>query len=260
VPLDEPVTPAEMRDAFVRIVGEELGMCDQRWSSRFLSERRQARRYQVGRVFLAGDAAHVHSTLGGQGMNTGIQDAINLGWKLVAAVRGSAPPWLLDSYQTERHHVGAQVLRLTDGFNQLVLGRSAVRRAAQRGVVQAIFRFGPTRRVMAERLSGIGIAYPRPSRKDHRMVGRRMPDVDCAGRRLYEVLRDARFVLATTAAVEIDRPDIVRATYSDPALPSAVLVRPDGYVAWARDRLPSTAEVSAALNHWCSANARSASI
>ena len=83
----------------------------------------------TGRVFLAGDAAHVHSPLGGQGMNTGIGDAMNLGWKLAEAVRGTAPPWLLDSYEAERHPVGASVLQLTDAFNQLVLGRSAVRRA-----------------------------------------------------------------------------------------------------------------------------------
>ena len=103
-------------------------MTDMRWSSRFLSERRQARHYRSGRVFIAGDAAHVHSPLGGQGMNTGIGDAMNLGWKLVAAVNGSAPPWLLDSYENERHPVGALVLRMTDAFNQVVLGSSKVQR------------------------------------------------------------------------------------------------------------------------------------
>jgi 2-polyprenyl-6-methoxyphenol hydroxylase-like FAD-dependent oxidoreductase len=102
-------------------------MSAQRWSSRFLSERRQARHYRVGRVFLAGDAAHVHSPLGGQGMNTGIQDAMNLGWKLAAEVHGRAPAWLLDSYEAERHRVGVQVLALTDAFNRLILGRSALR-------------------------------------------------------------------------------------------------------------------------------------
>ena len=99
-------------------------MTEMRWSSRFLSERRQARHYRKGRVFLAGDAAHVHSPLGGQGMNTGIGDAMNLGWKLAAAAAGSAPPWLLDSYETERHPVGESVLRTTDAFNQLVLSNS----------------------------------------------------------------------------------------------------------------------------------------
>ena len=112
VPLDVPLPMETMRDAFQRIAGTDFGMCEQRWSSRFLSERRQARDYRVGRVFLAGDAAHVHSPLGGQGMNTGMQDAMNLGWKLVAAVRGNAPAGLLDSYQDERHRVGAQVLTM----------------------------------------------------------------------------------------------------------------------------------------------------
>ncbi len=90
-PLKEPVTLEEIRDAFLRIAGEDFGMTEMRWSSRFLSERKQAEHYRAGRVFIAGDAAHVHSPLGGQGMNTGIGDAMNLGWKLVAAVRGTAP-------------------------------------------------------------------------------------------------------------------------------------------------------------------------
>jgi 2-polyprenyl-6-methoxyphenol hydroxylase-like FAD-dependent oxidoreductase len=253
-PLHEPVTNAEMSDAFGRIAGEDFGMSDMRWSSRFLSERRQARRYRVGQVFLAGDAAHVHSPLGGQGMNTGIGDAMNLGWKLAAAVRGSAPPWLLDSYQSERHRVGANVLKLTDNFNQLVLGSNPVRRALQRVAIQSILRFAGSRRAMAERLSGIGIAYQRPP-DSHPMVGRRMPDVVCDGTRLYHLLRAGRFVLLTAEPVGIDRPEIVYAIDAAPALPDGLLVRPDGYVAWASERVPTTAEVSAAVNHWL--NARS---
>ena len=181
-PLSEPVTVDEMRDAFGRIAGEDFGMSDMRWSSRFLSERRQARHYRAGRVFLAGDAAHVHSPLGGQGMNTGIGDAMNLGWKLAATVRGSAPPWLLDSYERERHPVGASVLKLTDAFNQLVLGRSAMRRALRRVVIRSIFGFRAAGEMIGGRLSGIGIAYPR-SRGDDWMVGRRMPDIGCDGKR-----------------------------------------------------------------------------
>ena len=112
-PLSEPVTLEEIRDSFGRIAGHDFGMTEMRWSSRFLSERRQARHYRKGRVFLAGDAAHVHSPLGGQGMNTGIGDAMNLGWKLGAAVAGSAPPWLLDSYETDR--LPAPAWRRLDG-------------------------------------------------------------------------------------------------------------------------------------------------
>ncbi len=164
-------------------------MTDMRWSSRFLSERRQARHYRSGRVFIAGDAAHVHSPLGGQGMNTGIGDAMNLGWKLVAAVDGSAPPWLLDSYENERHPVGALVLRMTDAFNQVVLGSSKVQRLLRAVVIGTLTRVPRTRRLVRELLSGIGIAYKR-RRGDDRMVGRRMPDIDCNGKRLYELLRD----------------------------------------------------------------------
>ncbi|MCV7068131.1 FAD-dependent monooxygenase [Mycolicibacterium farcinogenes] len=155
-PLEEPVTLDEMRDAFRRIAGDDYGMTEMRWSSRFLSERRQARHYRSGRVFLAGDAAHVHSPLGGQGMNTGLGDAFNLGWKLALAVRGQAPPWLLDSYERERHPVGAAVLRLTDAFNQVVLSSAATRRVRV-AVLGTVLRIPRTRRFLAERLSGIGI-------------------------------------------------------------------------------------------------------
>ncbi|HYR17739.1 MAG TPA: FAD-dependent monooxygenase, partial [Mycobacterium sp.] len=207
-PMNEPVALEEMRDAFVRIAFEDFGMTDMRWSSRFLSERKQARHYRAGRVFIAGDAAHVHSPLGGQGMNTGIGDAMNLGWKLAAAVRRSAPPWLLDSYENERHPVGATVLKLTDAFNQLVLGRSKAQRKVQSLAVGVLTRIPRTKRMMGERLSGIGIAYPH-GRDDDWMVGRRMPDIDCDGTRLYERLREGKFVLVTAEPVELDRPDIV---------------------------------------------------
>jgi 2-polyprenyl-6-methoxyphenol hydroxylase-like FAD-dependent oxidoreductase len=248
-PLREPVTSEEIRDSFERIAGHDFGMTEMRWSSRFLSERRQARHYRKGRAFLAGDAAHVHSPLGGQGMNTGIGDAMNLGWKLAAAVRGSAPPWLLDSYEAERHPVGAEVLQLTDAFNQLVLSHSKAGRLLRTAVVGTATRLPRGRRLIGERLSGIGIAYPH-QRGDDWMVGRRMPDIVCDGKRVYELLRDGKFVLVTAAPVELDRPDIVHAVDAHPELPDGVLIRPDSYVAWASERLPDAAEVAAAVDHW----------
>ncbi|WP_441961002.1 FAD-dependent monooxygenase [Mycolicibacterium houstonense] len=251
-PLEEPVTLDEMRDAFRRIAGDDYGMTEMRWSSRFLSERRQARHYRSGRVFLAGDAAHVHSPLGGQGMNTGLGDAFNLGWKLALAVRGQAPPWLLDSYERERHPVGAAVLRLTDAFNQVVLSSAATRRVRVM-ILGIVLRIPRTRRFLAERLSGIGIAYPRSKDEDW-LVGRRMADVNCGGTRLYELLRAGKFVLVTAAPVDVGDCDVVQAVDNRPELPDAVLVRPDGYVAWASERLPHPAEVRAAIAHWMSAS------
>jgi 2-polyprenyl-6-methoxyphenol hydroxylase-like FAD-dependent oxidoreductase len=248
-PLDEPVTEAEIRSAFARIAGEDFGMAEMRWSSRFLSERRQARRYRVDRVFLAGDAAHVHSPLGGQGMNTGIGDAMNLGWKLAEAVRGTAPAGLLDSYQAERHPVGTRVLRLTDAFNKLVLGTSALRRAFRRVAVTAILALPAGRRTMGGLLSGIGIRYARP-RGAHRLVGRRMPDVDCGRQRLFELLRTGRFVLITKTPVDVDLPGVACGVHGDPGLPAAILVRPDGYVAWASGMAPDAATIRAAVERW----------
>jgi hypothetical protein len=246
VPLEEPVPLTEIRDSFLRIGKTDFGMSEMRWSSRFLSERRQAERYRVGRGFIAGDAAHVHSPLGAQGMNTGIQDAMNLGWKLAAAVKGTPPNWLLDSYQTERHAVGTSVLKLTDGFNQLVLGRSLPRRIFRRIAITVLLNTGPTKRMMQGRLSGIGISYPR-GRGAHPLTGRRMPDVDCSGTRLYELMRDGRFLLATTGHIDLGRSDLTVAVHGNQDLPEAVLVRPDCYVAWAGD----AAEAAAAVDYWC---------
>ncbi|WP_043618982.1 FAD-dependent monooxygenase [Nonomuraea candida] len=271
VPLDVPLPLEEMRDAFLRIAGTDFGMAEQRWSSRFRSERRQARRYRAGRVFLAGDAAHVHSPLGGQGMNTGLQDAMNLGWKLAAAVRGQAPDGLLDSYERERHRVGAQVLALTDAFNRLVLGRSALRRALRALTLRLVLRLRWTREPLAGRLTGLGIRYPAPARGAHPWTGRRVPDLRCAQGRLYELLRDGRHLLVdTTRAGGVARAagDAIgnRATiarYAGPVvagLPGAVLIRPDGYVAWAAEDGPELpGQAVAAVVRWCGGPARTPS-
>ena len=165
----------EMRVAFRRIAGGDFGMREPRWTS--IPQRTPAgARYRVGRVLLAGDSAHVHSPLGGQGMNTGIGDAMNLGWKLAGAVHGWAPSWLLDSYESERHPVGALVLRMTDTFNRMMVGNSRVGRAAPRLLIVSLLRVRPMRLFIGGRLTGLGIAYPPRERGAHKWVGRRMPD------------------------------------------------------------------------------------
>jgi len=263
IPLDEPLGIDEVRDSLRRIAGTDLGVKEMRWSTRFLSERRQAEGYRVGRVFLAGDAAHVHSPLGALGMNTGIQDAMNLGWKLAAEVHGWAPPWLLDSYQTERHPVGRQALRVTDLLQRVTLAPPAVR-AVRPVLARLLLGFKPTRRALRRRISGLSIAYPPPrGKRVHPWAGQRVPDASLGESRLYELMRGGRFVLVDRTDGEVaraaegfsDRVDVVRVpAAATPDWPAALLVRPDGYAAWADDGSAPDKLLSAghaALRDWC---------
>jgi 2-polyprenyl-6-methoxyphenol hydroxylase-like FAD-dependent oxidoreductase len=219
---DEPLTLDEVRDVTRRALGTDFGMHDARWLSRFHSDERQAPHYRVGRVFLAGDAAHVHSPAGGQGMNTGLQDAANLGWKLAAVLRG-APGALLDTYQAERHPVGRSVLRSSGAIIRAAMIESAVGRRLRGLVARRALSVPRIRTRITGQLTGIGYAYG--SR-------RRAADVPLAGgTRLYERLRGGRFVLLGDADVT-GWADRVRV--AAPVTPTGrlTLVRPDGYVGW----------------------------
>jgi 2-polyprenyl-6-methoxyphenol hydroxylase-like FAD-dependent oxidoreductase len=253
LPDDAPVDIDELRAITRRVHGTDFGMGDPRWMSRFHSDERQVPRYRVGRVFLAGDAAHVHSPAGGQGMNTGLQDAGNLGWKLAGAVRGWAPDRLLDTYHAERYPVGKAVVRGSGAAVRIALGLSPLARVARALLGGVIGRLGLAPPGLARTVSGIGIAYP-AGRGDHRLVGRRAPDLPLADSgRLYEALRARRFVLVTAAdrlaelagrwggRIEVARP----ATTG-----TSMLVRPDGYVAWATDD-PGHESSLAGLSWWC---------
>jgi 2-polyprenyl-6-methoxyphenol hydroxylase-like FAD-dependent oxidoreductase len=262
LPDDAPVELDEIRDITQRVLGTDFGMHDARWMSRFHSDERQVPHYRVGRVFLAGDAAHVHSPAGGQGMNTGLQDAANLGWKLAAAVQGWTPDSLLDSYHTERYPVGRAVLRGSGALLQLALAQSLATHAARWLLANVVGRFVSPPAIVSRAVSGIGIAYAAP-RGEHRLVGRRAPDVRfTSGKaresRLYKTLRGGKFVLLTPAGVgaAIGRRWAGRVDFATPAdatLPM-MLVRPDGYVAWATDEsTPASrdAALRTALSRWC---------
>jgi 2-polyprenyl-6-methoxyphenol hydroxylase-like FAD-dependent oxidoreductase len=245
LPDDAPVSLEEIAAVARHVFGTDFGMHDPRWMSRFHSDERQARRYRVGRVFLAGDAAHVHSPAGGMGMNTGLQDAANLGWKLAAAVRGRGDDRLLDSYQGERHPVGRMVLRMSGGLLRAALLRSGTARAVRDAVLPALFGVPAIGRQVRLRISGIGVRYARP-RGAHPLVGTRAPDVTADdGTRLYEALRRGWFVLAAPPGFAPALPGVTTVAVTGEA--TAVLIRPDGYVAWA-GRTPNGLET--ALADW----------
>ena len=230
-----PLDLAEVREVTRRALGSDFGMHDPRWLSRFHSDERQVPAYRVGRVFLAGDAAHCHSPAGGQGMNTGMQDAANLGWKLAAAVAGWGGEALLDSYHAERHPVGRQVLRSSGLLVRLALVRPWWARIARNTIASAIVRLPMVRDRVAGTISAIGLRYPAPAGADHR-VGTRAPDVQLRdGRWLYQALRGGRFVLVGAPAEQLDLPPQVdRADAAQPMLAGdrLLLVRPDGYLGW----------------------------
>ncbi|MFF2380842.1 FAD-dependent monooxygenase [Streptomyces sp. NPDC058108] len=250
VPDSEPLGLDEVREITRLSLGRDYGMHDARWMSRFHSDERQAPAYRVGRVFLAGDAAHVHTPAGGQGMNTGLQDAANLGWKLALVVGGHAAPALLDTYQAERHPVGRSVLRSSGGIVRLAMAKRPWTMALRAALTMVLNGVGPAGRKAAGQITGIGYAYKAP-RGAHALVGTRAPDVALRGGRLYEALRGGRFVLVTPGPASRpngvgDRKDRLTVENWAGGRRTTLLVRPDGYVAWAAES-PDAAAVEAAV-------------
>ncbi|WP_237105001.1 FAD-dependent monooxygenase [Nonomuraea sp. MG754425] len=251
-PDDAPVTLEDVRDITRRTTGDDFGMHDARWLSRFHSDERQVPRYRRGRVFLAGDAAHVHSPAGGMGMNTGLQDAANLGWKLTAVLHGRAGDDLLDSYDAERRPVGRMVVRVSHALLTAVIVRSPLVRALRLIVAAVAHRLRVVEAGAARGISGIGIAYRAP-RGAHPLTGRRAPDLRLAGEpaRLYEALREGTFVLVGREVATIAAPWAGQVVAASPAAGQrpTLLIRPDGYVAWAAQD-PAPDEIRQALTHW----------
>jgi 2-polyprenyl-6-methoxyphenol hydroxylase-like FAD-dependent oxidoreductase len=241
-------TLRDLSEALIAVCGTDYGVHSPTWISRFTDMARQAATYRDRRVLLAGDAAHVHSPVGGQGLNTGVQDAVNLGWKLAQVVKRTSKERLLDTYNAERHPVGARVLRNT--MAQTALMRVDDRSEALRDTVSELLSMDEPRKRFAAMMSGLGIHYDLG--EGHPLLGRRMPDLDLVTAngplRVFSLLHRARPVLLNfgePGSFDItpwaDRVQLIDAKYDGtwdlPALgavaaPTAVLIRPDGYVAW----------------------------
>jgi len=249
-PATEP-TLRDVSDALIAVYGTDYGIHSPTWISRFTDMTRQAVAYRDRRVLLAGDAAHVHPPVGGQGLNIGVQDAVNLGWKLAQVIKRISPDRLLDTYHTERHPVAARVLRNT--MAQVALRRPDDRTKALGDYISAILSMDEPRRRLAAEMSGLDVRYDLG--EGHPLLGRRMPDLDLdtvnGPRRVFTLLHDARAVLLNLGdpgGFDItpwgDRVQLIDARYVGtwelPAIgavaaPAAVLIRPDGYVAWVAD-------------------------
>ena len=255
---------SELREALVAVYGTDYGLRSANWISRFTDMTRQAASYRHGRVLLAGDAAHVHPPQGGQGLNTGVQDAVNLGWKLAQVVNKTSPESLLDTYHAERHPVGARVLRNT--MAQVALSSPDDRHQALRDTMTELLSMDEPRRRIAAMLSGLDIHYDLG--EGHPLLGRRMPDLDVhtadGPTRVFTLLHDARPVLLNLGepggfdiSPWANRVRLVDAKHDgvwelpvlgEIAAPPAVLIRPDGHVAWAGDL--TDPELPRALATW----------
>jgi len=244
-------TLRDLGEALIAVYGTDYGVHSPTWISRFTDLARQTASYRKGRVLLAGDAAHVHYPTGAQGLNTGVQDAVNLGWKLAQVVKKTSPESLLDTYHAERHPVAARVLQNTMG--QVALLRTDDRTNALRDTMSELLSMDEPRRRLAAGMSGLGVHYDLG--EGHPLLGRRMPDLDLVTAngplRVFALLHDARPVLLNLGepgGFDItpwaDRVRLIDAEYVGewelPVLgvvtaPTAVLIRPDGYVAWVGD-------------------------
>jgi 2-polyprenyl-6-methoxyphenol hydroxylase-like FAD-dependent oxidoreductase len=259
-------TLGDLREALVAVYGTDYGIHSPAWISRATDATRQAASYRNRRVLLAGDAAHVHHPIGGQGLNTGLQDAVNLGWKLALVAAGSAPDTLLDSYHAERHPVAARVLQYTLAQMALLRNPTDDRTKALRDIMSEVLLMDEPRRRIAATMSGLDIHYDLGP--GHPLLGRRMPDLDIVigegPRRVFTLLHDAPALLinfgepdAFSMSGWADRVRLIDAKYvgkwelpvfGTVAAPDAVLVRPDGYVAWVGDG--SDAGLTDALSRW----------
>ncbi|MEV0885326.1 rifampin monooxygenase [Streptomyces microflavus] len=240
-------TLEEFKQRLRDLAGTDFGVHSPRWLSRFGDATRQAERYRAGRVLLAGDAAHIHPPTGGQGLNLGVQDAFNLGWKLAAEVNGWAPEGLLDSYHTERHPVGARVLDNTRA--QITLLGTGPGATALREMFAKLMDFEEVNRYVTGMITAVDVRYDLG--EGHELLGRRLRDLPLGQGRLYELMHGGRgLLLDRTGGLSVagweDRVDHVADAAEELDVP-AVLLRPDGHVAWAGEEQK---ELNGALPRW----------
>ena len=244
------VMPGEVETVLTEALGRDVGLQEVTWKSRFHCDERQAVHYRNGRVFLVGDAAHRHSPMGGQGMNTGIQDAANLAWKLDLVLDG-APQSILDTYHSERHPIGKRVLLQSGLVMRAMILHARAARAARDILGPMLLRIGPLNRAVAGSFSGATLRYPR-RRDQHKLVGTRAYQVPLEETRLSELLRTPGFVLVRTATEQpfeqsAANTDITQAQRTDDG--PALLIRPDGYITWAGPSIADTGWRNA-LREW----------
>jgi len=269
----EPVTLEELRSGMIRILGSDFGITQPYWLSRYGNATRQAGRYREGRIFLAGDAAHIHFPAGGQGLNVGLQEVVNLGWKLAAELKGWAPDWLLDSYHAERFPVNTALLRNTEVQTLLMGSDFSPKMIELRSMLSSMLQIPEANYQMAKQISALNVRYEQETKElPHPLNGNRFRDLklllaDGTVRNAYELFRSGSFILLHLAsddrlhdAVEWCKYKHIRVVLASLANVDSdwedvhtALIRPDGYIAWAVSRSePKRIDaVRQGIIHWC---------
>ncbi|MEC3978540.1 FAD-dependent oxidoreductase [Amycolatopsis sp. H20-H5] len=251
---DAPITETEVRTALTALYGDETRLGEVHAASRFSDATRQLEHYRHHRVLFAGDAAHIHPPLGGQGLNLGVQDAFNLSWKLAATLHGTAPTGLLDTYETERHPAAARTLHHTAAQRVFTAPNRTENTEALREIFIDLLRGPEANRHITGLLSGLDLRHPMPTAPDHPLLGLRMPDLDLATGPLSALMHDGRPLLLDLGNHEIpqgyqDRVNHIRTTTTTHH--DLYLIRPDGHLSWAGHTNPTPA-----LAHWFGAPAK----
>jgi len=251
-----PITREHVQAVLRRISGVDVAVTTLHLATTWTDRAHQASAYRDGRVLLAGDAAHIHSPLGGQGLNLGLGDAMNLGWKLAATIRGDAPEGLLDTYESERHPVGTRVLDWSRA--QVALMRPSASSRALEAIVRDLIETPDGATYFAERVWGVSLRHDLG--EEHPLVGRSVPDFALNdGRRVGSLMRDGKgWLVDFTASPSLRdvaqgwpaRIGYAAVTARDEMGLQAVLVRPDGIVAWASDTVPDVSALAQAGMRW----------